>query len=648
MVNLKPAVKVLGLLALLLCVAAAVAGPASATTVANWKVKGVNVTAELSPTMAVKEIEAKDAILLTKIAGKSLEFLCTELQPINVKLKPEGVVAFEAGLKFTGCVTKVAGVVNGSCEPVSGGKEPGVIISNTLKGALVEHEGSGIVRFEPVTGESFGNIMMGEECAFGEKVSLLGKFTLKDTALGTETETHLFSQGPLTELWVISKTEEHKVTVDGSIVVKLAGAHTGLLWSGGFSEVPVETPVWKVKGAEVTASLKPLVAVKEIESGDAILLSKVGGAKVEILCTGAQLSGMKLEPKGVISSGSQIKFSGCVTKLNEKISGTCEPSNEGKEPGAIASTSLKGLLISHEGSGVVQFEPSTGENLAVVETTKECSIGEKIPVLGKFTLKDASLSTEAATHLLSSGPLTELWLVSKTEEHKVTIDGSGVARLASTHAEMLWSGTVPKPKIPAWKVKGVNVTAELSPAVAVKEIEAKDAILLTKLAGKSLEFLCTELQPINVKLKPEGVVAFEAGLKFTGCVTKVAGVVNGACEPVSGGTEPGVIISNTLKGALVAHEGSAIVRFEPVTGESFGSIKMGEECAFGETVSLIGKFTLKDTALGTETENHLFSAGPLTELWVNSKTEEHKVTVDGSIVARLGGAHAGMLWSGSL
>jgi|GEM_PF-1882202 len=645
MSHLKSAAKTMAPLAVILCAMLALNSP-TANATPNWRVKGVNVTAELSPSISVKEIETGGATIAAKIIGKSVEFNCTTLQPISVKLKPEGAIGFEAKLKFSGCVTKINGSVSGACEPTGGGT-PGVFISTTLKGQLVEHEGAGLVRFEAATGETLATMETTALCSIGEEVPILGKFTLKDSALATESETHLFTAGPLTELWVISKTEEHKVTASGSIIAKLAGTHAGLLWSGTLSETPpTQELAWWVKGAEVNSTLKPLAAVKELEGGSATLLSKIGGTKVEVTCTSSQLSNMKLEVKGVIASGSTINFSGCTTKLNEKLSGVCEPTNKGVEPGAISSNALKGSVVSSEGSSFARFEPTTGETLAVIETTKECAIGEKISLLGKVTFKDSSFGTEAETHLVSVGPQTEMWLTSKTEEHKVTIDGSGVVRLASTHTGMLWSAKAPKTG-PAWRVKGVNVTAELSPSISVKEIETGGATIAAKIIGKSVEFNCTTLQPISVKLKPEGAIGFEAKLKFSGCVTKINGSVSGACEPTGGGT-PGVFISTTLKGQLVEHEGAGLVRFEAATGETLATMETTALCSIGEEVPILGKFTLKDSALATESETHLFTAGPLTELWVISKTEEHKVTASGSIIAKLAGTHAGLLWSGTL
>ena len=86
----------------------------------------------------------------------------------------------------------------------------------------------------PDEGETFATIEMGPECAIGQKVNVIGKATLKDCeglAL-THLVKHLVEVGPLTELWVISKTPEHVATILGSVWAFLTGEHVGLKFSG--------------------------------------------------------------------------------------------------------------------------------------------------------------------------------------------------------------------------------------------------------------------------------------------------------------------------------------------------------------------------------------------------------------------------------
>ncbi len=52
-----------------------------------------------------------------------------------------------------------------------------------------------------------------------------GKFEVEEVA-------HSFKEGPLTKLFVISDTPEHKATIAGAASVSLAGEHLNRWWSG--------------------------------------------------------------------------------------------------------------------------------------------------------------------------------------------------------------------------------------------------------------------------------------------------------------------------------------------------------------------------------------------------------------------------------
>jgi hypothetical protein len=127
--------------------------------------------------------------------------------------------------------------------------------------------------------------------------------------------------------------------------------------------------------------------------------------------------------------------------LNGKVTAACEP-HTGAEKGVLESNAGKGLLILSGGEGVVRVEPASGEVFMVVETSSECAVGSKIPVIGKFTIKDSKgeLTTEAVTHLVQEGPGTEMWLISKTAEHKVIVDGSAIGGLVGAHSGLKASG----------------------------------------------------------------------------------------------------------------------------------------------------------------------------------------------------------------
>ena len=218
-------------IALRLCLAtffSAIAIPiAQAGAAPNWMVPPKpNLPAGLS---AKAE---KTLALLTKIAGVSVEFSCTSISLDSALIEAEGKGSGKA--LFSGCITRLNGVTSSVCEPVSGGTK-GKIASASLKGQLAAHEGSTtLARIQAVTGETLATVEMGEECSLGEKVSVIGSLYLKDAngEFEVEKETHVLEAGPLTELWAISKTAEHKATADGSVGVSLSGETLGRPWSG--------------------------------------------------------------------------------------------------------------------------------------------------------------------------------------------------------------------------------------------------------------------------------------------------------------------------------------------------------------------------------------------------------------------------------
>ncbi len=109
----------------------------------------------------------------------------------------------------------------------------------------------------------------------------------------------------------------------------------------------------------------------------------------------------------------------------------------------ILSKRFHGLIVlngSHE--ELTEIKPDEGETFATIESGAECAIGEKIPVIGKIFFKDClgQFKTHVVEHLWEFGPGTELWAISKTEEHKLTILGSFWAFLEGVHAGLKWAG----------------------------------------------------------------------------------------------------------------------------------------------------------------------------------------------------------------
>jgi hypothetical protein len=201
---------------------------------AKWQV--VNAKSELveakkgglSPSLTVFEVENKSLTLLTRIFEIPVTVSCTGAQLLNAKLEEEGRVSAGTRLKFTGCLFFMEGA--GTCTPVSE-SENGVILSQPLKGLLALHEGAGILRIEPVEPPLFAVIKLNKECGLKE-FTLGGVLTLKDSELKTELERHLFVEGPLTEMWAVSKAPNRTAHLDGSIVLSLDDENKSPKWSG--------------------------------------------------------------------------------------------------------------------------------------------------------------------------------------------------------------------------------------------------------------------------------------------------------------------------------------------------------------------------------------------------------------------------------
>ncbi len=405
--------------------------------------------------------------------------------------------------------------------------------------------------------------------------------------------------------------------------------------------------IWRVNGANIsTAKLSPSVQVQETPGKDLIFLGTIKSNKVEILCTAASFSGVLLEMEGLTGRNAQIRFSGCVTKINGVTSAPCEP-HVGTEKGVLATSVLTNSFTLFEGTGTFSLAPLTGETFATINPAEEkvCTLGTSIPVLGSLSLA-APLKTESATHAFSLGSSTALWLVSKTEEHKVTVDGgSFVLGLSGEHSAMGWSIVEVEGN---WKVAGTTLTGKLTPTLVIKEIEKGSETLLSKVAGVKIEKVCTGAELAGAKLETEGRFSSGAKVTFTGCILKLNGVETPSCKPHSPGQKPGVIVTNEAKGLLVLDAKEVDLSVEPASGEVLITVELGAECPIGEKVPLLGTLMLALSQAGTEEVTHLVLESPLSELWLISKTEEHKVLLDGSAILGLSGEHAGLKWSGTI
>ncbi len=211
------------------------------------------------------------------------------------------------------------------------------------------------------------------------------------------------------------------------------GAHWWILNSAG---------TVKTDAASLTAKLNLKVDTLPV------LHTKIAGATVLLECTGISLNKANLLANGSIGEsagnvkGVDFKFTGCITKINGATSAPCQPKSEGVA-GVILSKRFHGLIILHtEGVELIQIIPDEGETLATMESSAECAIGAKVPIIGKLTFRDClgQFKTHVVEHLWEAGQLTELWAISKTEEHKMTILGSFWAFLEGVHAGLKWAG----------------------------------------------------------------------------------------------------------------------------------------------------------------------------------------------------------------
>jgi hypothetical protein len=211
----------------------------------------------------------------------------------------------------------------------------------------------------------------------------------------------------------------------------------------------------KAEGTTIEKTL-PVELGAALETDGTLLSKALGGTSFNILCTGMNFENAVL--KAVGGSLGRIRFSGCKIFLGGKESVPCEPhtvTGGVDERGVILTVLLKDLIVLHEeevspgvkkNEPVDRLEPEEGETFVTIQTSAECSVGGKagIPVIGKFTLKDCQHEgrVEKVTHLGDElAALTEMWILSKTVEHKATIDGSANVSLIKAHEKLTWSGT---------------------------------------------------------------------------------------------------------------------------------------------------------------------------------------------------------------
>ena len=207
-------------------------------------------------------------------------------------------------------------------------------------------------------------------------------------------------------------------------------------------------------GTLLTAATLPASVGLETDT-TGVLHTTILGIEVLFLCPVIAVENAVLKANGSIGEGARIKFSGCTTDFGGETAAECEPIS-GAEKGVIKTVPVHGLIILHTLAGgakdhLLKVLPDNvsgkeSKKFVTMELAKGCSIGTKVPVLGKLTLKDCKneFLTHLVKHLVEAGPLTELWTIAESAGHEATILGSSWAFLTGAHVGLAFGGDTKK------------------------------------------------------------------------------------------------------------------------------------------------------------------------------------------------------------
>jgi hypothetical protein len=189
----------------------------------------------------VGEKDSADITLLSKLLGKKFTITCGSLEFEGASLETEGKLSEGSKMAYTKCELYGKGTLEEplGCNVRTAGQPVGTIVSNELKGELVLHTPAGggsdvLIKVEPKTVGGPFTTLLTEECIFPESNPIRGVLYFKDGEKNAEVHLvkHLIEQGPLTAMWVGSHSVEHlEISIDGSVWLKLGGAHSGLKWA---------------------------------------------------------------------------------------------------------------------------------------------------------------------------------------------------------------------------------------------------------------------------------------------------------------------------------------------------------------------------------------------------------------------------------
>jgi hypothetical protein len=206
---------------------------------------------------------------------------------------------------------------------------------------------------------------------------------------------------------------------------------------------------YREKGTETLKTFEGALAEPEIgarvDVTGVLHAEALEGTKVLYECKAFETTtGSKLKANGVALG--KLTFRECLTFLNGVHSEPCKP-KEGK----ITTGLIKAQMLLHKLAGgtidkilVAEGETEAGvltKHFAFIESTATCSLGIKVLVGGTFAIEPSNPTTHEEEHLVKEFlPLTHLWILSDTPEHKAEILGSGWAFLRGAHVELKWAG----------------------------------------------------------------------------------------------------------------------------------------------------------------------------------------------------------------
>jgi hypothetical protein len=179
-----------------------------------------------------------------------------------------------------------------------------------------------------------------------------------------------------------------------------------------------------------------------LENNHSILLTKVLGSLLHLLCTAAQLIGVHLMAGGTLSNG-KVRFTGCKTIINGTPAPECELHSAGKPVGTIETEEGKGLLALVAGGGVRTKITPVGTNFVTLQMGEACPIGETLPIKGTLYVKDCVAGAETkhlVTHLIEEDGVNSTVTVLG---NSAKIDASVNLNLTGSHLGMEWGADAP-------------------------------------------------------------------------------------------------------------------------------------------------------------------------------------------------------------